>query len=136
MPGTVNEPLSFAEIFSLILVLLGVAAAVRDAAQAWRQDRGAVLKTLPLMAVYLVYGATGIYVTVRLLDGPQPSDRAAALTAFLVAWILFGIVWLMRIIPRTGPLPAWIGERFGFADFVLLLTGSAGLGYFVFRGVL
>ena len=87
MPGTVNEPLSFAEIFSLILVLLGFSAAVRDAAQAWRQDRGAVLKTLPLMAVYFVYGAAGIYMTVRLLDGPQPSDRAAALTAFLLAWI-------------------------------------------------
>ena len=129
MPGTVNEPVRFFEIFSLILILVGFYSAAQDAAQAWRQDRAAVLKTLPLMAVYFVYGATGIYMTVRLLDGPQPSDRAAALTAFLLAWILFGVVWLMRIVPRTGPLPAWIGERFGFADVVLLLAGSAGLGY-------
>ncbi len=132
MPGAANEQFSLFEIISLISILLGFVAAVQDAANAWRQDRGAVLKTLPLMAVYLVYGAAGIYIAIRLLDGPQPSDRAAALTAFLLSWILFGVVWLMRIVPRTGPLPSWIGERFGTADVVLLLTGSAGLGYFLF----
>ena len=132
----VSAGLSLLDVLGVVSALLGFIAAVQDAARAWRQDRRAVLTTLQLIAAYVIYGGVGIFVAVRLLDGPQPPDRAAALTAFLLAWILFGTVWLTRIVPRTSPLPRWIGEGFGVLDVVLLLTGAAGLRYFMMVDVL
>jgi hypothetical protein len=118
-------------VLELGTLAAGLMASLPALNRYWREDRTGFVKTLSLMAVYLVYGAAGIGITIALVTGPSPPDKAVALAAFLLTWILYGALWLTRSVPRHTPLPRWISEGFGLVDAVLIAISLAGLVYFL-----
>jgi len=111
-----------------VVIAVGLAAAWQI-----RQNphitRGVGLRTLGLMVGYFLIAGISPAIMFWVIDGPQPQDRAAALTVFLAAWILFSGLWLMRIVPRFAEPPAWLMARWGIADLALLLLMAGSLAY-------
>jgi hypothetical protein len=66
-----------------------------------------------------------------VVTGPNPPDKALALTAFLLCWIFYGVLWLIRTVPRFQALPRCIGEGFGVLDATLIVVAVSGLFYFL-----
>jgi predicted acylesterase/phospholipase RssA len=68
-----------------------------------------VIKTLKLAGVYLLYVIAGIaFVLLRVYFNPH--TNGLAVMVFLLAWILFGVLWLTRTVPRYREIPGWIGR--------------------------
>jgi len=67
-----------------VVIALGLAAAwqIRKNPQ---MTRGAVFRSLGLLLGYFLFGGVGLAIVFWVADGPQPQDRAVALTAFLGA---------------------------------------------------
>jgi hypothetical protein len=85
----------------------------------WRNDRAGVIKTLKFVGLYWLYIGAGIgFVMVRLHFDPEMNGLAVLV--FLFAWILYGVLWLTRTVPRYRPLPAWFDKRFTVVDGVLV----------------
>jgi hypothetical protein len=104
----------------LILVTMVFVANLPAVMQQWRTDRPGFIKTLWLMGVYAVYVALGI--CLFLLIAPPPGEaepKALLLTIVVVGWILYGVLTLMRVVPRYREPRRWL-MRFGIADVVLL----------------
>ena len=51
--------------------------------------------------------------------GQSGGGKALTLTGFMVGWIFYGGLTLMRVVPRYREPPAWL-MHFGIADIVLL----------------
>lgn len=92
----------------------------------WRERATLAASARPI-ALYVLHCAIGIAIVLLLIDGPKPSDKALALTAFLLAWIVLGALWLARNVPRGHALPRWMGERWGTIDYVVAGLAAASL---------
>lgn len=123
--------MDYVELLKVIVLLVAVVTGVLKLTAAWRSDRAGTITGLRLAALYMAYCVLGIGIAVALLDGPQPQDKALALTAFLLAWIMLGVLWLARAVPRTSPLPSWIGRHYGWQDGLLALSAIVGLAYYL-----
>ena len=113
-------------IGSAFLTLVAVWKAMRDLLRA---DRRAFWTTLKLCGVYVLYASVSVGIVVTLLRGPQSTLVAVAAATFIMTWIGFGSLWLARMVPREDPLPRWLGERFGYVDWVFLAVVIASLAY-------
>jgi hypothetical protein len=113
-------------IGSAFLTLVAVWKATRDLLRA---DRRAFWTTLKLCGVYVLYASVSVGIVVTLLRGPQSTLVAVAAATFIMTWIGFGSLWLARMVPREDPLPSWLGERFGYADWMFLAVVIASLAY-------
>ena len=78
----------------------------------------------------MLYAVTGIAGAAYLVDGPSATGKAVALTAALISWILYGVLWLVRLLPRAAPLPSWVGARFGWLDAAFLVTTVVGVAVY------
>ena len=122
------------EWLGLILILgafVGVMPAVREQ---YRRDRAGFWKTLRLLAIFFAYVLAGFGLVVPLLiePQPQPEAKALAITAFLVAWIFYGALWLTRVVPRYRELPAFVDKFPGLLDFGFWAVMAAALAYAIF----
>ena len=95
-------------LFSLAVVVATLAGSIPAVVRQYRTDRPGFWKTLRLFAVYLAYVFAGLGMLLLLLRGPQPPAAAVAGTIFVLAWILYGSLWLTRGVPRYRERPAWI----------------------------
>jgi hypothetical protein len=90
--------------------------------QQWRTDRPGSIKTIWMFGVYCLYVGLGIVVLLLLAPktgGQSGGGKALTLTGFMVGWIFYGGLTLMRAVPRYREPPPWL-MRFGIADIVLL----------------
>jgi FtsH-binding integral membrane protein len=120
------------EWLGLMLVLgafVGVMPAVREQ---YRRDRAGFWKTLRLLAIFFIYVIAGFGLVVPLFVEPQPEAKAIAITAFLVAWIFYGALWLTRVVPRYRELPAFVDKFPGALDFAFWAVMAAALAYGIF----
>jgi hypothetical protein len=75
---------------------------------------------------YLLVILLGAGVT-RIMVGFNRSGWADLLmVAFFALWVLYGAVWLVRLLPTTKAQPAWLVRSRGWLDGAALL-GLAGL---------
>jgi len=96
--------------------------------QQWHEDRPGFIKTLWLAGIYVLYTAIGIWLLVGVM-APVGEKGVNVLFAlgFMLAWIFYGGLTLMRVVPRYREPPRWL-MHFGVLDIVLLviLFGCAG----------
>jgi len=104
-----------------IVVIAVLIANVPAMMQQWRDDRPGFIKTLWMAAAYVAYVGVGIWLLLGVM-APVGSKGPHVLFAigFLLAWILYGGLVLMRVVPRYRALPRWL-TQFGVLD-VLVLT--------------
>ena len=51
------------------------------------------------------------------------------LLVFLLTWVAYGVVWLLRWGPRLAPLPAWLARPGSWIDWLHTgLLAATGLG--------
>jgi hypothetical protein len=105
----------------LLVVIAAFVANLPALRKQWRTDRAGSIKTIWVFGVYLLYIGLGIVVLLLLAPktGGEGGDKALLLTGFIVGFILYGALTLMRVVPRYREPPAWL-MRFGIADIVLL----------------
>ena len=107
---------------TLIVVVAVFVANLPALRQQWRTDRTGSIKTIWMFGVYCLYVGLGIVVMLLLAPktgGQGGGGKALNLTGFMVGWIFYGGLTLMRAVPRYREPPAWL-MRFGIADIVLL----------------
>jgi hypothetical protein len=106
---------------TLIVVVAVFVANLPALRERWRTDRTGSIKTIWMFGVYLLYVGLGIVVLLLLAPktGGEGGDKALILTGFIVGWIFYGGLTLMRVVPRYREPPAWL-MHFGIADIVLL----------------
>jgi hypothetical protein len=112
-------------VMSIILTSAMMLPALREKL---RTDRAGVIKTLKLAGVYLLYVVAGIgFVMVRLYFNPHMNGLAVLV--FLFAWVLYGVLWLTRTVPRYREIPGWIDKRFTVLDGVLVAIIAVSLWF-------
>jgi hypothetical protein len=109
------------KLLVFILLISGLAPSVH---RQWRDDRAGFIKTLKLMGGFALYCAVGIGLMIALIPerpatGEPDSTAVLSTTAFGVAWIFLGALWLTRVVPRYREVPAWIDRRFGPVELAL-----------------
>ncbi|RUO98553.1 hypothetical protein [Hyphomicrobium sp.] len=72
------------------------------------------------MGIYAVYAAAGIGIVVLMVSGPQPTAKALLATLFVLTWIGYGALWLVRLAPRVKALPAWVESWLSPIDYVMI----------------
>jgi hypothetical protein len=112
----------------VISLLGGFAFSIVSLVRIYRADPAGSRLTLMWVAVYVLYSACGVGAVIATLDGPKPPQAAAGIALFLLAWILYGAVWLTRMVPKAAPLSPLLARFPGPADAVLATAALAGLG--------
>jgi hypothetical protein len=116
----------------LLVVVAAFVANLPALREQWRTDRAGSIKTIWLFGLYCLY--VGLGIVVLLLLAPKTAgeggDKALYLTGFMVGFVLYGALTLMRVVPRYREPPAWL-MRFGIADILLLGATFACLGAYL-----
>ena len=104
----------------LLVVIAAFVANLPALREQWRTDRAGSIKTIWMFGLYLLY--IGLGIVVMLLLAPREGggdDKSVCLTLFIVGFILYGALTLMRVVPRYREPPTWL-MHFGIADLVVL----------------
>jgi hypothetical protein len=114
----------------LLVVVAAFLANLPAVIEQWHSDRAGFIKTIWLLGLYFLYIGLGLAVLFLVRPPADASeDKALLLTGFIVGFILYGGLILMRVVPRYREPPAWL-MRFGIADIVLIgATLSCLAGY-------
>lgn len=133
---TIYDVIDFAgNAIGVVLLIGGFIAAliqlVRVTVDQWRdpaKGSGYVLRSYAMIALYILASALAVVVMLGITGGePCPDSVALPATMFVLLWIGFGVLWLIRLAPRDTPLPGWISPSFGLIDAVLLVLVAACL---------
>ena len=54
-----------------------------------------------------------------MLSGPPSESKISWAMTFFLSWILYGLLWLIRLVPRYRELPAWVDKRNSVLDCAL-----------------
>lgn len=83
--------------------------------------------SLVVVGAYLLFILLGAGVTRIMVGFARDGWADLVMIAFFAVWVLYGALWLQRLLPATRPRPAWITRSRGWIDGVaiLLLAGLA-----------
>jgi uncharacterized BrkB/YihY/UPF0761 family membrane protein len=105
---------------AVMIAISGIAQILTDP----RITRKFLYKTALAFLVYAVHCAAGFTALWWLL--PKGPDAALGATAATVGWIGFGMLGLIRFVPRLREPPAWL-LHVGMADLVCLMLIVGGV---------
>lgn len=106
----------------LALMVAVIAAQWPGVRRQWLEDRAGAIKTLRLIVYYFVYIAVGLAVLVGAIrEGGAPERVALAGAGFMLGWILLGVSWLIKVVPKYKPVAAWLLRPIGVLDVIALL---------------
>lgn len=109
------------EQFGILIMALAIfLATLPKIRRQWIEDRAGTIKTLKLLVLYFLYAIFGIISLLFLIPSAGTSEaKALALTGAFVVFLFYGLLILMRLVPRYREPPAWL-MRFGILDIALL----------------
>jgi hypothetical protein len=93
----------------------------------WLEDRAGAIKSWRLLAYYFLYLIVGVVALIApMRHGGAPEYVAFAAVAFFIGWLLLGVSWLIKLVPKYKPGAAWLLKPVGPLDVVayVLLAGS------------
>lgn len=112
----------------MIAVLIGNLPALT---RQWHDDRPGVIRTLWMAGIYLVYVGLGTWGLFLLVPEGGSNENAPILAVFaMLGYILYGVLVLMRHVPRYREPPRWL-MHFGVADMLILLLLFGSLAAFL-----
>src|SRR4029079_12798171 len=101
----------------VVAVFLANLPALREQ---WHGDRAGFIKTIWLLGLYFLYIGLGLAILFLLRPPAGTSEsKALLITGFVLGFVLYGGLTLMRVVPRYREPPDWL-MYFGIADIVLL----------------
>jgi hypothetical protein len=112
------------EFLAVVSILVVTAVLVSAAYRQFQTDRKKFIESIKAAAVYLVYCFIGIGLVIVIMLGPQSESKASAGMAFFLCWVLYGVLWLMRLAPGDREVPTWIDKRNSVIDYAF----SAAIG--------
>jgi hypothetical protein len=113
----------------LVLTVGVLVASIPACRDQYRCDRAGFFKTLRVAGLYLLYVFAGIGLVLALLSGQPSAMTAVAATVFVVAFILYGGLWLARVVPRYRELPAFVDKFPGVLDYGFWAVMAAGIAF-------
>lgn len=92
----------------LLVVVAAFVASLPALREQWRTDRAGSIKTIWLFGLYCLYVGLGIVVVLLLAPktGRAGGGKALLLTGFILGFIFYGALTLMRVVPRYREPPA------------------------------
>jgi hypothetical protein len=86
----------------LLVVVAAFVASLPALREQWRTDRAGSIKTIWLFGLYCPYVGLGIVVVLLLAPktGRAGGGKALLLTGFILGFIFYGALTLMRVVPR------------------------------------
>ena len=92
----------------LLVVVAAFVANLPALREQWRTDRAGSIKTIWLFGLYCLYVGLGIVVVLLLAPktGGAGGGKALLLTGFILGFIFYGALTLMRVVPRYREPPA------------------------------
>jgi hypothetical protein len=86
----------------LLVVVAAFVANLPSLREQWRADRAGSIETIWMFGVYLLYIGLGIVVLLLLAPktGGEGGGKALLLTGFILGFIFYGALTLMRVVPR------------------------------------
>lgn len=110
------------------IALVAIATARRDA----RIAVSFSWKTLGMFALYMGYCVLSILIVFQVTQGaPAGSLKAVFGALFVLAWIGFGMLCLIRFVPRLKEPPKLLTQPFGPLGLGCLAVGLAALAALV-----
>jgi len=107
------------ELLAVVSVLIVIGITLPAAYRQYRTDRTQLIGSLKAGAVYLVYCAAGLALLAVIMGTTPSESKVAAGMAFFLSWVLYGVLWLMRLAPRYREIPVWIDKRNSVIDYTL-----------------
>jgi hypothetical protein len=75
----------------------------------WLEDRAGAIKSWRLLAYYFLYLIVGVVALIApMRRGGAPEYVALAAVVFFLGWLLLGVSWLIKLIPKYKPVAAWL----------------------------
>lgn len=103
-----------------IAVVAVLLAQIPGVIQQWQENRRDVFKTLWMTGIYLAYLAIGLGLYAAVLDAEEATGvRAFLAVGFVLAWIFYGALPLLRHVPHRREPPRWLLQP-GALDAALL----------------
>lgn len=117
------------ETFDILIAVVAVAlVAVATARTDPRINAAFTARTMTVFALYMGYCVIAVLVVFYSLRGaPVSALKAAAGTVFVLAWIGFGVMWLIKFVPKLKQPPALLRRPFGPLGLAFLGAGAGSL---------
>lgn len=120
--------MEWAALAQLALVVSVIVAQIPAVRRQWLEDRAGTKRTVKLLAYYFAYIAIGFGVLLSVIHGGGRDPLGAlAAVAFMLAWVLLGTSWLIKLVPRYRPLPDWVLKPYNVLDKLALATIAIAL---------
>jgi hypothetical protein len=124
-------------MFSIALAGMMVAiviAQIPALRKQWLEDRAGAIKSWRLLAYYILYLIVGVVVLVApMREGGAPDYVAAAAVGFFLGWVLLGVSWLIKLVPKYKPVAPWLLQPIGPLDIIAIVLLAASLPVLLFH---
>jgi hypothetical protein len=105
------------------LVIAVIAAQWPAVRKQWLEDRAGTTKTLRLLLYYFLYVGVGLLVLLGFVrEGGASEGEALVAVGFFLGWLLLGVSWLIKLVPKYRAVPAWLLKPLGPLDIMALVV--------------
>ena len=124
-------------MFELVLaaMMVGIVIAQIPALRKqWLEDRAGAIKSWRLLAYYFLYLSVGVVVLIApIRHGGAPPAVALAAIVFFLGWLLLGVSWLIKLVPKYKPVAAWLLKPIGPLDIIAIILLAVSLPVLLFH---
>lgn len=116
---------TFDIVIAVVAVVLVIVATARTDP---RINAVFTVRTMGLFALYMGYCVIAVLIVFYILRGaPVGMLKAAAGMVFVLAWIGFGVLWLIRYVPKLKQPPTVLKKPFGPLGLGFIAAAAAGI---------